>query len=246
MRRLSLLAGFVALAISPAAMAADMAQKAPPISFAYPYGSSGVIFGLYTEGGGNSVSGTSASVTGANPNGLVELNAGVGFTLGYAWGQKGSNFAFAVENDIGWTNFNGSNQGFSLGGPLEGEIRFIAYTPLQNLTGLLPNFPSIGALPPFNVLPAGVTASNTQFGIMAGMHWNDVSLDFQGLSSNKEFRAAPMLGFVQMEQLSNGMALRTYIKDVMGQQAITVGPVPQKQASGGLTNSVLVGASLLW
>ncbi len=101
-------------------------------------------------------------------------------------------------------------------------------------------------LPPFNALPVGVTSSHTQLGIMAGMHWNDISLDFQGLSSNKEFRAAPMIGIVQMEQLSNGLALRTYVKTIFPSQALTVGPIPTKQANGGLGQQVIAGASLLF
>jgi hypothetical protein len=249
MRKLLLLT--IALtALAMPAMAADMAAKANPPSplfTGYPYGSSGVIFGLYTEGGGGPVNGAAAVPGGAvNPNGLVELNAAFGATVGYAWGAKNSPFAYSVEADVGGTNFNGSQQGFSIGGPLEGEFRVVAYTPAANLTQWLPNAPNLGTPPPFNVLPAGVTASNIQVGLMGGVHWNDVSLNFQGLSSNKEFRAAPMFGIVQMEQLSNGVALRTYIKDVVSQQSITVGPIPTKVASGGLTNQVLAGFSVLW
>jgi hypothetical protein len=248
MRKL-IASALIALAIPAAAFAADMPVKAPPVNpifTGYPYGSSGLFFGLYTEGGGGNVGSAATSPSGANPAGLVELNAGVGGTIGYAWGTKGSPVAFSIENDIGWTNFNGSSQGFSMGGPLQGEIRGVAFTPLNAVLSALPNFPSLGTLPPFNALPAGITASNQQVGLMAGMHWNDISLDFQGLSSNREFRAAPMIGIVGMEQLSNGTALRTYLKTVFPSQSLTVGPVPSKTANGGLGQQVLAGASLLW
>jgi hypothetical protein len=250
MRKITFLSVLAALALPASSFAADMPVKGPPVNpifTGYPYGSSGLFFGLYTEGGGGNVGGAATSpVAGTNPAGLVELNAGVGGTLGYAWGTKGSAVAYSVETDLGWTNFNGSAAGFSMGGPLEGEIRVVAFTPLNNVLSALPNLPNLGTLPPFNALPAGITASNSQVGLMAGMHWNDISLNFQGLSSNREFRAAPMIGIVGMEQLSNGTALRTYVKTIFPSQSLTVGPVPAKQANGGLGQQVLVGASLLW
>lgn len=238
------------VALSVPAMAADMPLKAPPVNpiyTGYPYGSSGLFYGAYVEGGGGPVNASAVNaVTGVSTAGLVELNAAAGVTVGYAWGTPSSNVAYSVESDIGMTNFNGSSQGLSASGPLEGEIRAVAFTPLANITQYIPGFASLGTLPPFNALPAGVTASHTQVGLMAGMHWNDISLDFQGLSSNKEFRAAPMIGLVQMEQLSNGLALRTYVKTVFPSQSLTVGPIPSKMANGGLGQQVIAGASLLF
>ena len=249
MRKL-LMAATALVALSVPAFAADMAVKAPPINpiyTGYPYGTSGLFYGAYLEGGGGPVNGAANNtITGVSTAGLVELSAGFGFTLGYAWGSPNSAIAYSIENDIGMTNFNGSSQGFSAGGPLEGEVRVVAFTPLANISQYIPGIGSLGTLPPFNALPAGVTASHTQVGLMAGMHWNDISLDFQGLSSNKEFRAAPMIGIVQMEQLSNGLALRTYVKTIFPSQSLTVGPVPTKTANGGLGQQVLAGASLLF
>ena len=243
MRKLLPILGLLA---ATSAYAADMPVKAPPLNpiyTGYPYGSSGLFYGIYTEGGGGPVNGSATGVASAS---LVELSAGVGATVGYAWGAKGSPVAYSIEGDVGYTNFNGSVAGFSMGGPLSVEVRGVAFTPLANFTQYLPNLPSWGTVPPFNALPAGVTASHTQIGLMAGWHWNDVSLDFAGLATGKEFRGAPMVGLVQMEQLSNGMALRTYIKNVFSSDAVCVGPVPTKQACGGLSNQVLVGASLLF
>jgi hypothetical protein len=250
MRALKIAALMAATALTSAAYAADMPVKAPPapnpLFTGYPYGTTGLFYGIYTEGGGGPVKGTTTSVAGASSADLVELSAGVGITVGWAWGTPNSNIAYSVEGDLGWDNFNGNTAGFSAGGPLEGEFRFVAYTPLANFQQFLPNAPGLGAVPPFNVLPAGVTASHTQLGIMAGVHWNDISPDFAGLANNREFRAAPMIGLVQMEQLSNNMALRTYVKNVFPGQGVCIGPIPTKQACGGLGNQVLVGASLLY
>jgi hypothetical protein len=248
--RKTILAAVAMAAFSLPAFAADMAIKAPPsnpLFNGYPYGSSGFFYGAYAEGGGGPVNAAAINtVTGVSTAGLVELTGAAGATIGYAWGSPTSNVAYSVENDIGMTGFNGSSQGLSASGPLEGEVRIVAFTPLANLTQYLPTLPSFGTLPPFNALPVGVSASHTQVGLMAGMHWNDISLDFQGLSSNKEFRAAPMIGLVQMEQLSNGLALRTYVKTVFPSQSLTIGPIPTKTANGGLGQQVIAGASLLF
>ena len=166
MRKLLPILGLLA---ATSAFAADMPVKAPPLNpiyTGYPYGSSGLFYGIYTEGGGGPVNGSATGVASAS---LVELSAGVGATVGYAWGAKGSPVAYSIEGDVGYTNFNGSVAGFSMGGPLSVEVRGVAFTPLANFTQYLPNLPSWGTVPPFNALPAGVTASHTQIGLMAGL-----------------------------------------------------------------------------
>ena len=82
--------------------------------------------------------------------------------------------------------------------------------------------------------------------MMAGLDENDISPNFQGIADNKEWRLAPMIGLVAMEQLSNGLALRTYIKTIFPSQSLTVGPIPTKTANGGLGQQVIAGASLLF
>jgi len=238
-----LIAGAIAASAIPA-MAADMAVKAPPPSvFAgYPYGSSGFFFGVYTEGGGGSVNGSVAGVGSAS---LTDTQIGVGGTVGWAWGQKNSPVAFSVEGDFGWTNFNGSTAGFSLSGPLHFEQRGVAFTPISTMLNLLPNLPNWAqALPPFSILPAGVTASNIQIGLMAGIDEDDISPNFPGLASNEQWRIAPMIGIVQMEQLSNNVAMRTWFKAEFPDKSVCIGPIAN--ACGALSTQYKAGFGLYY
>ena len=239
MKRLFVLV--VALALLPAAaMAGDMATKAPPVpSFLtnYPYGSSGLFFGIYTEGGSGPVA---ASVPGVGSASLTQTQAGVGGTIGYAWGQKGSPVAVSVEADFGWTNFNGNMAGLAFDGPAAFEQRFVIFTPLASMLNILPNLPSLGTVAPFPLLPAGVTATNLQVGFMAGVDENDISSSF-GLNSNREWRVAPMIGLVSMEQLSNGTAIRAWVKTVFPERGVCAGPIANACANIGQQVKVGVG-----
>lgn len=218
---------FAAALISPAG-AADISVKATPaISNAYPYQSSGLFFGLYTEGGGGSVA---ATVPGVGAASLSTTDAGFGGTIGYAWGSKGSNIAYSIEADFGFTNFNGNNAGFSLQGPLSFEQRFVVFTPLANLVSLLPSFPSLGTLPPFPILPAGVTATNLQTGFGIGIKEKDISTSFAGLSANKAWRIEPVIKLIAMEQLSNGSAIRAWVGVALPDKGKIIGPVPGSSA----------------
>lgn len=245
MKRAFLVVAIAALSMVSAA-AADLPAKAPPswlgpIAKGYPYGSSGLFFGLYAEGGGGSVQGT---VPGVGSASLTTTQGSAGLTVGYAWGWKNSPIAFSVEADFGATNFNGQNQGISLTGPLEFEQRFVAFTPLSNLMNLLPNFPSLGTVAPFNPLPAGISASNLQMGLFAGVREQDISANFSGVPANREWRVAPVIGIVSMEQLSNGAALRAYLKTVFPEKGVCAGPIPGACINEG--QQVIGGASILW
>lgn len=208
----------------------------------YPYGSSGFFFGLFTEGGSAGVTG---NVPGVGSASLTSTSAGLGGTIGYAWGSAVTPVALSVEADFGWTNFNGSNAGFSLSGPASFEQRFVVFAPIANLLSLLPNFPSLGTVPPFQALPAGVTASNLQMGLMAGLDEVDISPNFAGLAANKEWRVAPMIGIVAMEQLSNGSALRAWVKTVFpADKSVCFGPIPG--ACANLGQQVKAGVGVYW
>src|ERR1700722_3961710 len=165
-----LLSSLIAFASLSLAHAADMPVKAPvQNSFlnGYPYGDSGFYFGLYTEAGGGSVNG---SVPGVGSASLTTTSASVGGLLGYAWGLKSGSVFVATEAMFGWTNYNGNTDVFSLSGPASIEPRLLLGKPLSNFLSLLPTFPSIGTVPPFPVLPAGVVVSNVQPYIMAAIH----------------------------------------------------------------------------
>jgi hypothetical protein len=245
MRKLILIAALASLAVPAAAADLTIAKSQPSILSSvfsgYPYGSSGLFFGVYTEGGGGSVN---ATVPGVGSASLTDTQAGVGGTVGWAWGQKNSPVAFSVEGDFGWTNFNGSTAGIGLSGPLHFEERFVAFTPISSVLSLLPSLPSLGSLPPFSVLPAGVTASNAQVGFMAGIDEDDISPNFPGLADNTQWRAALMIGGVQMEQLSNNVAMRTWLKAEFPDKSVCIGPVAN--ACTGLSTQYKAGIGLYY
>lgn len=231
--------------LSSAAYASDLPLKAPAAAAAqsifsgYPYGSSGLFFGIYTEGGGGPVT---ANVPGVGAASLTTTSAGVGGTIGYAWGKAGSPVAFSLEGDFGFTNFNGNTQGMSLSGPLSFEQRFVAFTPLATLLNMLPNFPSLGTIAPFPALNAGLSASNLQMGLFAGLRESDISPNFAGLAANREYRVAPVIGIMAMEQLSNGSAMRAWVKTVFPDKGVCVGPVANACANVG--QQVLAGVGV--
>lgn len=222
--------------------AADISTKAPASSVfkGYPYGSSGLFFGVFSEGGGGSVN---ANVPGIGAASLTTTSVGIGGTVGYAWGSAGSPFAYSVEADFGFTNFNGNTPGLSMSGPLSFEQRFVAFTPLSSILNLLPNLPSLGTIAPFPVLPAGVTASNLQTGLMFGIRETDISPNFTGLAANREYRIAPMVGIVAMEQLSNGTAVRAWVKTVFPEKGVCVGPV-KTNACANYGQQILAGVGV--
>jgi hypothetical protein len=241
----ALLAAGAVLGGVPLASAADLPAKAPVITNAfaggYPYDRSGFFFGIFTEGGGGSVNG---SVPGVGSASLTTTSAGVGGTLGYAWASKGSPVAVSVEADFGWTNINGSTQGFSFSGPAVFEQRFVVFSPLATLMAMLPNLPNLGAVPPFPALPAGVTASPMQLGLFAGVREADISTNFPGLASNREWRISPEIGLMAMEQLSNNVAARAWVKTVFPDKGVCAGPV--QGACAGLGQQVIVGVGFYY
>lgn len=236
------LAVIAAALMSVQAFAADVATKAPSsfLTSAYPYQSSGLFVGLYTEGGGGSVA---AIVPGVGAASLTTTSAGLGATIGYAWGQKGSALAYTVEGDFGFTNFNGNNAGLSLQGPLSFEQRFVIFAPWANIMAALPNFPNLfGTVPPFPSLQPGVTASNLQMGLAFGVKEKDISSAFAGVASNKVWRVEPVIKLIAMEQLSNGTALRAWVGVGLPDRGAIIGPVPGSSVTLGPEVMAGVGA----
>lgn len=248
MMKFRLLAALAMLAASHA-FAADIPVKAPVtqspfFSAAYPYQSSGLFFGVYTEGTGGSVS-ANVPVAGVGPASLTTTTAAVGGTVGWAWGRKDSPIAYTVEADFGVTNFNGNNSGLSLQGPLSFEQRFTIFTPFNNILSALPNLPNLlGTVPPFPPLQPGLNASNLQMGIGFGIKEKDVSLGFAGLNSGKVWRVMPAIRLVAMEQLSNGTALRAYVETALPDKGKIIGPVPG--ASATLGPEITAGIGVMW
>lgn len=233
-------AAMVAASVSFAA-AADLSVKAAPKSFgltdAYPYQSSGLFFGVFTEGAGGSVS---ANVPGVGASSLTTTTGAIGGTVGYAWGHKGSAIAYSVEADFAFTNFNGNNTGLALQGPLMFEQRFVVFAPWANLITILPSVPSLfgGTVPPFPGLAPGVTASNLQMGVAVGVREKDISASFAGLNANKVWRVEPVIKLIAMEQLSNGTAVRAWVGVAMPDKGKVFGPAG---ASVTLAPEILAG-----
>ena len=217
------------------AMAADLPVKAPApvLGFTgYPYGSSGPIFGLFTEAGGGPVN---ASVPGVNSASLTTTTGGIGLMGGYAWGSKTSAFAYSIEVKVSANNFNGTNQGFSVSGPVSFEGTAFVWMPVSIIQSAfstlnIPNpFTNIAPFPP---APAGLTASNIQAGFGAGFRADDVTIAYLGVGSNKVFDFSPKIEFDLMEQLSNTSAVREYAEVVFQGNGAIFGAMQSKAVLG--------------
>lgn len=247
MKNISCALAFSAVLLAGPAFAADLAVKAAPPATAffngYPYGSSGLYVGLLTQGGGGSVTATVPGVASAS---LTTTSASIGGTVGWGWGSKGSMFAYTLESSVMATNFNGANAGFSLAGPISIDEVFMVWTPvstIQNAFGLL-NIPNpFGAIAPFPTLPAGLTANNVQAGIGGGAVERDMTLAFQGVGSNKVWEVAPLFEVALMEQLSNGSAIREFVKTDFPTKGILFGA---NQSSATPSTEVNAGIQILW
>lgn len=233
---------------SGAALAADIPVKAPaavPFLAGYPFGSSGFYMGVFTEAGGGPVI---ASVPGVNPASLTTTTAGIGLNAGYAWGSKGSMFAYAIEGKVSATNFNGANAGFSVSGPVSFEGTGLVWTPvsvIQNAFSLLSLPNPFSNIAPFPLLPAGVTAGNVQAGFGAGFRADDVTVAFLGAGSNKVWSFSPKIEFDLMEQLSNGSAVREYVEIVFQNKGVTFGnQVGQPNVTSTLGTKYLAGVAV--
>lgn len=228
------------LLAAPAAYAADLPVKAAPLpNFslgAYPT-LNGLIVGLYTEGGGSSVTATAPGVPAAS---LTTTTAAVGFTLGYMWTPKNSPVSLSFEGDFCAQNFNGNNAGFSVSGPLCFEARVMAFAPWQKLLTALPAFPNpFSAISAFSFAPGVTPVGASIAGIGGGFYGRDISTAFAGVQSGKVVRIDPEIVFMNVQPLSNGTALRGGIKiDFPGQGRI-FGATP-----AGFTSATLGSAGV--
>jgi hypothetical protein len=210
------------------ALAADLPVPAKAVPYAfngYPFGSSGFYAGILTEAGAGPVV-ASVPIAGVSPASLTTTTAGIGMNFGYAWGSKGSLFAYALEGKVTANNFNGANAGFSVSGPISAEGTGLIWTPvstIQNAFSLLSLPNPFSNIAPFPLLPSNVTASNVQAGFGAGFRAEDVTVAYLGVGSNKVWNFAPKIEFDLMEQLSNGSAVREYVETVFENKGIVFG-----------------------
>lgn len=244
MKRTYLLTLATAVLMASGAAAADMPTKAPakvnPLTSGYPYATSGFYWGLNTIGGGGTVN---AVGEGVNPNSVVSNQVGAGLTVGYAWGSPGSSVFYAAEAMFDIQNFNGSSPGFSFNGPASFEQRVKLGTPLSNFLSLFPSNFGLPAVPPFPALPAGTTVSNVQPYLMAGIHEDDVSLNF-GTSTGRAWRIAPSAGVGALAQLTKGVAVDVWAETIFPSGAECVGVTKIQCANMG--QQVKAGMAILY
>lgn len=238
---LSMVAAIAAISCASAFAADVMPTKAPPnpLFSGYPSTSSGFYFGINTIGGGGSVNATGSGV---NPNSVVSNQIGVGLTLGYVYGN--GNVFYAAEAMFDVQNFNGGAPGFSFSGPASFEQRVKIGTPLSNFLSVFPGGLGLPAVPPFPPLPNGQVATNIHPYLMAGLHEDDVSINF-GLASNRAWRIAPSVGVGAMGQLTKGVAIDVWAETVFPTNAICVG-VPGGKGCADVGQQYKVGLGLYY
>jgi len=195
-------------------------------------------------GGGGTVS---ASVPGVNANSLISNEIGVAGILGYVWNMPNSQYFAGVEGWFGWTNFNGSAQGFSITGPATFTQRVMVGAPLSDIAAL---FPTLNLqVPPFPTLPGGQAASNIKPYIFGSLTEDDITLDIggPGAGSNKDWRLAPGVGIGMLGQLTSGSVIDVFAMTKFPQKGVCIGRgLPQGDACGSVGTTYLAGLALKW
>ena len=205
MKRYLLAAALAAFSVP--ALAADLPVKVRPLTniLGAGYTGSGFYAGINFGGGGGNVNTSIPTIGGSN---LVDLQALIGITVGYAWTMSPTQW-IAIEGDFDIMNLSTSGTGLplTLNGPMDFEQRFIYGFPLQSFLAMLPvQLSGLNLqLPPFPVLPSGVTATNAHMYVFAGIDEKDISANF-GAASNKVWLISPEIGIGNRVQLTNGMA----------------------------------------
>lgn len=230
--------------LSTAAIAGDlsapMPAKAPAVvDFGTYPTNNGWIVSLFTEGGGGPVS---ASVPGVPPASLTTTTAAIGATVGYMYTPKNSPVGFSLEGDVCAQNFNGNNAGFAVQGPLCFAERVMVYAPWQKVLAALPSLPNpFSGISAFS-FPSGITAvGNAQAGLGLEVREADISTAFAGVQSGKVWRENVALVAMNVQPLSNGTALRGWIKFDFAGGSKVFGAVPAGQTVATLGTGARAG-----
>jgi hypothetical protein len=215
---------FAAAVLSAPARAADVAVKAPPQPFGFT--GSGPFFGIYAEGGGGPVT---ASVPGIPSASLTTTTGAIGLTVGYAH-RFSNGLLGTIESDACAKNFNGSNQGFALAGPVCLEQRAMIFAPTDAIMNL---FSFVNIPNPFNnltaiVTPPGSTVKNSMLGIGGGAYWNDMTIAYQGAGANKVWSVNPELVIMKQDLMTNStgsfsLLARSFLKVDLESQTLLFG-----------------------
>lgn len=200
MKRL-LLSILAALAITVPAFAADVATKAPALSYNYPTTKCGMYYGVNTSGSTGSVENSAV--------GTQAVQAAIGLTLGYTC-PMGAAYWF-VDADFDIANFNGTSNGFSVSGPAKFEQRFGFGAPVNMIMGLIPGLSSLqNAVPSIIPLPTGVEIVTSNPYLFASILEEDVGVA-NGLGSNKAYLISAGFGVGNKTRLTNGVVFDPYV-----------------------------------
>lgn len=159
----------------------------------------GAYYGLGTGGNAGAVNGAPAGTQVVQG----DLDVIVGYTCPFA-----ANAFWFVEASGGFSNLNGSSNGFSLSGPGVFIERAGIGSPINNILNILPsfNFPSVPALP---ALPAGIVASPGNAYVFTGLVEQDFGV-LTAAASGHNWVLSPMLGAGILTRLSNNVMLDTW------------------------------------
>jgi hypothetical protein len=248
MKKFIVAAALAAFAMVGAARAADLSVKALtlPNLLAAGYTGSGLYIGGNMGGGGGHANVSASTIGSAN---LVDLQALIGVTIGYAYTMSPTRW-LAAEIDVDMMNLSTSGNGLplTLSGPMDIEIRGLYGFPIRDFLSMLPvQLTGLGniQLPPFNALPAGVTATNSHMYVFAGVDFKDVSANV-GAASDKVWLIAPEVGIGNRVQLSNGMAQDTSLAVQFDSKGMCVGAPVIGDGCGNIGMQVIGKLKLLY
>jgi hypothetical protein len=209
-----IVASLFALALlAPAAHAADVANKAPASSFAYPTTKCGLYYGVNTMGSTGSVS--NAAVGTQIVQGAIGLSVGYTCPVGPGYWFADASFDFA--------NLNGSQNGFALSGPASFMQRFGFGAPVNMILNLIPGLSSLqNAVPSLVPLPAGVNVVTTNPYLAAALHQDDTGVSI-GLASNKQYLFSGGFQLGTKTRLSNGIVFDAFAEYTLPSTQTCVG-----------------------
>jgi hypothetical protein len=236
-----LLLATVCALVSWSASAADLPTKAQPIPYTLNLANGGFYFGIWSEAGMESVT-PSGPITGANPNSITSVDAGIGGLVGYLWNLP-NNCAtcfVAVEAWAGWSNVNGNAAGFSYSGPAMLKQRILYGADTATIAAAFPQlFPFTP--PPFPGNLGNIT--NIKPYVYAAVDELDVSLNVPGLGSNRLWSISPEFGLGAKGQVSASVAVDVFAGVRLPQKGVCVG-VAAALGCAGMGTAAVTGVSL--
>jgi opacity protein-like surface antigen len=210
-----LLTTAVSIALMVSAFAADLPIKAPQQVFGpYPVNGCGLYYGINSMGSANAIAG--------GPVGGQIVQGDIGLTLGYTCALSPNGSFWFVEGNFDWANLNGSQNGFSMTGPLHLQQRAAFGSPLNSLLSQIFPVTNSLAVPPLPVLPNGITAGPGAAYAFVALDEQDISASF-GLKSNRDWMISPGFGIGMLYRLSNNVVADVSVMYKMQTNAVCLG-----------------------